>query len=85
MLHADRTDGLINSSRSLSSIDLTTGTSPSLEQAVLQAQIKRATSSNEAMQASLKRLRTESQYTIEDLKEKNEVCSLCSLVEVLNC
>jgi hypothetical protein len=56
-------------------VDLSSISSSSLEQSVFQAQLKRATSCNEAMQASLKRLRTESQNTIEDLKDKNEVSS----------
>jgi hypothetical protein len=70
-------DSLINSSRSLSNIDLSNSTSSSLERSVLEAQVKRAISCNETMQASMKRLRSESQNSMEDLTSKNEVnCSL---------
>jgi hypothetical protein len=67
------TESLINSSHSLSNLDLSNASSFSLERSVLEAQVKRANSCNETMQASIKRLRTESQNSMEDLMTKNEV------------
>ncbi len=63
----------INSSRSSSNLDLSN--SSSIERSVLEAQIKRANSCNETMEASIKRLRTESQNSMDDLISKNEVKS----------
>ncbi|CAF4219148.1 unnamed protein product, partial [Adineta steineri] len=76
LLNADKSgfvpsNTLMNSSRSFSNIDLSNSSS-SLEQTVLQAQIKRAISCNETMEASIKRLRSESQNSLDDLKNKNE-------------
>lgn len=67
------TDSSSNSSRSFSNIDLSNSSASSLEQSVLEAQIKRANSCNETMEATIKRLRTESQNSTEDLINKNEV------------
>ncbi|CAF1204405.1 unnamed protein product [Adineta steineri] len=78
LLNADKSgfvpsNTLMNSSRSFSNIDLSNSSSSSyLEQTVLQAQMKRAISCNETMEASIKRLRGESQNSLDDLKNKNE-------------
>lgn len=70
-------DSLLNSSRSSSTLNLSSPSSSSLNQSILETQLKRANSSNETLEASLKRLRTETQNTIEDFQEKNEVDLLC--------
>jgi hypothetical protein len=69
------TDSLINSSRSFSNVDLSnsSSSSSSLEKSVLETQIKRANSCNQTMEASIKRLRSEAQYSMEDSINKNEV------------
>lgn len=67
-------DSLINSSRSYSNLDLSnSSSSSSLDRSVLEAQIKRAISCNETMEASIKRIRNEAQNSAEDLINKNEV------------
>lgn len=70
LLYADQSGEM----HSLSCVDLSkTSSSSTLEQSVVQAQLKRAISCNEVMEASMKRLRTETQNTIDDLRDKNEV------------
>jgi len=66
-------NSLVNSSRSFPN-----SSSISLEQSVLQAQLKRVISCNEAMNTSIKRLRTETKNSMEDLRDKNEVGILSS-------
>ncbi|UJR13539.1 hypothetical protein I4U23_000553 [Adineta vaga] len=81
ILYADKSDGmnsLINSSRSYSNLDLSNTSSSSssssstVDQSVLEAQLKRAISCNGVMEASIKRLRTETRNSIEDLRDKND-------------
>jgi hypothetical protein len=68
----------INSSRSFPNLNLSNSSSTSLEQSVLQAQLKRVISCNETMNTSIKRLRTETKNSMEDLRDKNEVGILSS-------
>ncbi|CAF1623276.1 unnamed protein product [Adineta ricciae] len=68
LLYADQS-GEMNS---LSCVDLSKTSSSTLEQSVVQAQLKRTISCNEVMEASMKRLRAETQNTIDDLRDKNE-------------
>ena len=69
LLYADQS----GERNSLSTVDLSKTSSSTLEQSVVQAQLKRAISCNEVMEASMKRLRTETQNAIDDLRDKNEV------------
>ncbi len=86
ILHADKSGGIdqlnnytINiSSRSFPNLNLSNSSSTSLEQSVLQAQLKRVISCNETMNTSIKRLRTETKNSMEDLRDKNEVGILSS-------
>lgn len=73
ILNADKSnaDSLINTSRSCSSLNLS-----SIDQSILETQLKRANSCNETLEASLKRLRSETENTIEDLTAKNLVKSI---------
>lgn len=61
-------DSLINTSRSCSNLNLS-----SIDQSILETQLKRANSCNETLEASLKRVRSETENTIEDLTTKNQV------------
>lgn len=58
------------------SSDATCDFSVSFEKSLLEAQIKRVVSSNEAMESTVKRIRTEANHSVEDLRRKNEVSSL---------
>ena len=83
ILNADKSsaDSSINTSRSCSSLNLST-----IDQSILETQLKRANSCNETLEASLKRLRSETENTIEDLTAKNLVKStlrLAFLIEIV--
>ncbi|CAF1521138.1 unnamed protein product [Rotaria sp. Silwood1] len=77
ILYADKSGFLPSesyscSSRSQSNVDLSKSLS-SLDQSILEAQVKRALSCNETMEATIKRIRTEGLYSIKDLINQNEV------------
>lgn len=86
ILHADQSGSIISiesidldlclgflPSRSSSTVDLSDRSPSVLEKSLLQAQLKRALSCNDTMEATIKRLRTETDHSIDDLRAKNEV------------